>query len=296
MNETQRRFLRCLRDAQPGGMRRSSVPKTCLTLVESLQTCGAVEFRPASSGRGLALLIIDQMAFRSFVGARIPGGLDVDVDSILDRATAVQQLADAKAIRRAAGQGIFVRATKPGVLVHSVDGESPINVTQLTSQSGCAGFLLPIFRGWTFVGDIAVVENADAFWKHEVALPEVDLAILANGLMSTRLISWLSSPQMARCRITHWGDYDPIGVCEYLRIARQCPGRVCTYAPPEVDRLLARCGKRRLVTRQPTFLKRLRSSVADPHVRRMTDLFDKHRRGLEQEALLLPWSDVVPNH
>ena len=59
-----------------------------------------------------------------------------------------------------------------------------------------------------------------------------------------------------------------------------------TYAPAEVDELLPKYGKRILVTRQAKYLDRIRPRGTDPHVRRMIDLFDTHRRGLEQEVLL----------
>jgi len=288
VNETQRRFLRRLRDAKPDGLGRSSIPKSCGDLVESLQTCGAVELRPARRGRGIVLCITGQQAFRRFIEARFPQGLDVNVDAIPDRAAAVAMLADAKAIRRGVGQGIFVRSTKADVEIQSADGGVSIPVSQLTAKAGGTGIQLSANKTWTFTGDVVVVENADAFWRHDVVLPGVDLVILTGGVMSDRLLQWLSSPAMAHAHFTHWGDYDPVGVCEYVRLAEACPGRVETYAPPEVDELLPVYGKRTLVTRQASYLDRLRSRPFNSYVRRMIDLFDKNRRGLEQEVLLYP--------
>jgi hypothetical protein len=286
MNETQRRFLRCLRDSQPTGLRRSSIPRSCDDLVESMQTCGAVEFRPSMAGRGIVLCITSGKAFDSFITARLPQGLDIDVTAIPDRAAAVALLGNAKAIRHGVGQGVFVRATKPDIVIHSEDGDVSIPVSELTAKAGGSGIQLAPGKAWAFVGDIAVVENADAFWRHDDVLPDVDLAILGSGNMSARLLEWLASPEMAKCHIIHWGDYDPVGVYQYLRLADACPGRVVTYAPGEVDDLLPKYGKRTLVTRQPKYLDQIRSRESDPHVRRMIDLFDKHRRGLEQEVLL----------
>lgn len=286
MNETQRRFLRRLRDTQPAGMPSSAIPKSCLEVVQELTDCGVVEFRRSSSGRGTVLCIRSEKAFQHFVAARLPAGLDVDLAAIADRAAAVLMLADAKAVRTAVGQGIFVRSKKPDVEIQSIDGDVCIAVGQLTAQAGGMGVQLSAERSWMFAGNVAVIENADAFWRHEFVLPDADLAILGSGNMSTRLLHWLASPAMAQCRITHWGDYDPVGVCQYLRLADACPGRVETYAPNKVDRLLPRYGKRNLVLRQPTFLDRLRGRSADPHVRRMLGLFDQFRRGLEQEILL----------
>jgi hypothetical protein len=286
MNETQLRFLRSLRDAQPSGLRKSSVPKSCGRLVESLQTCGAIAFAPSGCGRGVVLHIGNPAAFLRFVSANCPQGLDVDTETVVDRASAVFTFADAKAIRRGAAQGIFVRATKQGVTMWTTDGKSCVDVSAATAQAGGAGIQLSQAKTWTFAGSVAIVENAETFWKHELALPDAEMAIFVSGQMSDRLMTWLSGQEMASCSITHWGDYDPFGVNEYLRLVRACGSRVSAHAPREVDDLLVKFGKRKLVIDQARYLDRLRPHQADPYVRRMTKLFDTYRRGLEQEIFL----------
>lgn len=261
------------------------MPVSCESLVESLRTCGAVELMRARSGRGVVLRIASEPAFRQFVAARLPQGLDIDARTISDHAVAAVMLADAKAIRHAVGQGVLVRAVKPRIRIDSTDGYASIPVSEMTATDRAIGIRLLAEKTWTFAGNVAVVEGAYAFWHYEWAIPNVDLAILGSGNMSGRLLDWLASSAMVQCRIVHWGDYDPVGVCQYLRLAERCPGRVETYAPPEVDELLPK-GKRALVTKQGKYLDRLRGHGNDPYVRRMIDLFDKHRRGLEQEALL----------
>jgi hypothetical protein len=135
-------------------------------------------------------------------------------------------------------------------------------------------------------GTIAVIENAEPFWYHERILPSVDLAIYATGNMSARLIDWLSSAAMANCSFIHWGDYDPRGLCEYLRLHEACPGRVTTYVPNDIELLLQRFGNRDLLIKQAKDLERLRDSQSDPIIDEMVGLFDQYRRGLEQEVLL----------
>lgn len=286
VNETQRRFLRRLRDSQPDGVPRSSIPRGCEDLLQSLKVCGAVEFRRASHGRGTVLCINSVQAFQLFLDARLPRGLDVALATIPDRATAVLMLADAKAIRQGTGQGLFVRSNKEGVELRSADGQVSIPVSELTVRAGGVGVQLSPTRVWHFSGHVVVVENAECFWEHERAVPEADLAVLANGNMSRRLLNWLASEAMMECRITHWGDYDPVGVCQYLRLADVCPGRVNSHAPPEVDEILPRLGKRDLITGQAQYFARLRRRISDEYVARMVSLFDRHVRGLEQEVLL----------
>jgi hypothetical protein len=285
VNETQRRFLRRLRDAQPYGLRRSAIPTGCKNLVESLRTCGAAEFSRASSGRGVVLRIVSDEAFERFVIGRLPQGLDIDMTTVSDHAQAVVMLADAKAIRRAVGQGILVRSAKSNVTIESTDGQGSIPVSEMSTVDRAVVIRLSSDKMWTFEGTIAVVEGAYAFWRYERLIPQADLAVLGSGNMSAALLNWLASPAMARCHIIHWGDYDPVGVWQYLRLAEACPGRVESFAPPEIDELIRR-SKRALVTRQGRYLDRLRSRSCDSYVRRMTDLFDRYRRGLEHEALL----------
>ncbi len=286
MNETERRFLRRLRDAHPTGVPKSSIPEGCKQLVASLQTCGAVVFNSSPSGRGIVLNLVNLEAFGRFVASRLPHGLDVDASSIPDRATAVRLLADAKAVRQALAEGILVRSTKPNVVISSVDDTATVNVSDQTAQAGACALQLSATKQWTFVGTVAVVENVDAFWRHDVVLPNIDVAIHGRGNTSARLLKWLGSPTMGQCQVIHWGDYDPVGVYQYLRLVKECPERVSAFAPEMVETLLPRYGKAKLITTQVEYLHRIRRHTADPYVQRMVGLFDKHRRGLEQEVLL----------
>lgn len=238
------------------------------------------------SGRGIILKLTNLEAFERFIGSRLPQGLDVDAIPIPDRATAVALLADAKAVRSGLAEGVLVRSTKPGVVISSVDGTTTVNVSDQTARAGACALRLSAERQWTFAGTVTVVENEDAFWRHDVVLPDVDAAIHGRGNASARLLKWLGSSAMEKCRVIHWGDYDPVGVYQYLRLEKECPGRVSVFAPEVIETLLPRFGKPKLITDQVDYLHRIRRHVADPYVRRMVGLFDKHRRGLEQEVFL----------
>ncbi len=286
MSETQRRFLRRVRDANSDGIPRSSIPKRCTHLVESLQTCGAAEFFPSESGRGIVFKISNPRTFSDFLNSRFPMGIDIDPKAILDRASAVLYLNDAKAIRLAVAQGIFVRSAKAGIEITTGDKASTVQVSMLTQEAGTAGLALSLERSWNATGQIALIENADTFWRYELVLPDIDLAILTGGNMSSRFLDWLASPLMDQCKLLYWGDYDPVGVYQYTRLASACAGRVEVYAPSAIDKLLPKHGKASLITRQYMYLDRLRDHDSDPFVRRMIELFDQHRRGLEQEILL----------
>lgn len=107
-----------------------------------------------------------------------------------------------------------------------------------------------------------------------------------TGARAGRLLDWLASSELAACPIVHWGDYDPIGLAEYLRLKSRCGTRVTTYVPDNLEPLLKRLGKRKLITGQADILNCRRAQTSDPHISRMIALFDKHHKGLEQELLL----------
>ena len=165
----------------------------------------------------------------------------------------------------------------------------------MTRVARGAAIVLSREDSWTFSGTVATVENEEAFWNHQRVLAGVDLAVYTHGKMSDRLLSWLGSEAMRQCEYIHWADYDPIGVSEYRRLARTCPGRVQFYLPDGLEELLGRYGNTKLIEKQAKFLTLLRKHTADPNVERMVHLFDIHRKGLEQELLLRLPADAAAN-
>lgn len=205
-----------------------------------------------------------------------------------NRADAVEQFGDAKAVGAGSVQGVFVRTSKPNVGMRRTSSPEIIDVTALTRLAGGAAILLGAGADWSFSGTVATIENEEAFWQHELILPEIDLAVYVRGKMSNRVLRWLASAPMAGCEFTHWGDYDPVGVLEYVRLKLACPGRVRLHVPEGLDKLVARYGKRRLIQagRQTAALSSLRLMEGDATVNRMIQVFDQHGKGVEQELLL----------
>lgn len=284
MSQAERRFLRNLLERIDQGVPQSSVPVTCGHMVEALTTCGAIESRPA--GRGEIIRIKNPDAFDRFVSSRFPLGL-ADPDELpSDRVDAVRLLGNAKTTLRGRYEGLLLRAIKPGIALVNQSG-STIQVTELTEMCGAAAITLEESRRYRFAGRIVIVENAEPFWRFEQEVPEADLAIYAAGRLSDRVLSWLSSEEMDECDIIHWGDYDPVGCAEYLKLKARCGDRVSLHAPPRVDALLPIHGKAALLADQMAALTQLRMLSLPPELRRLIELFDRHQRGLEQEALLM---------
>lgn len=286
MNRTELKFLKSLRDAPPEGLPWSRIPVSCEGLLTRLRTCGAVQIVPGQQGKRLR--VANAEAFANVVLTSAPQGLEALASLLTSRADAVEQFGDAKAVRAGNVQGVFVRAIKPNIVMRRTDIAEVLDVTALTRLAGGAALMLGNGMSWEFSGTIATVENEEPFWQHQTVLPEVDLAIYVRGKISNRLLRWLASAPMASCQITHWGDYDPIGVLEYVRLRRACPRRVQLYVPDELENLVSRYGKRCLVQadKQVQALCSLRNLEDDTTVGRFVKLFDQMGKGVEQEILL----------
>ncbi|MCC5785912.1 MAG: hypothetical protein JJU33_04325 [Phycisphaerales bacterium] len=284
MSQTERRFLRALRAQMEQGFPMSAVPATCKPMVMALETCGAVECR--RSGRGETIRVKNLDAFELFVSSRYPIGLEEPEELPRDRIDAVRLLGNAKTALRGRYEGLLLRSVKPGVAIVNQSG-NVIQIAELTELCGAAAITLEDSRRYRFAGRVVVVENAEPFWQFEQEVPEGDLAIYAAGRLSERVLSWLASEEMAECDIVQWGDYDPVGCTEYLRLKGRCGDRVSLHAPSRVDALLPVHGKTTLLTEQTTALTQLRRLALPPEVTRLMELFDRHQRALEQEALLM---------
>jgi hypothetical protein len=158
-------------------------------------------------------------------------------------------------------------------------------VAHLTELAGVAALRLED-RQWRYSGVLAIVENLEVFWNVEKLETGAQLALYAQGRLSGRILNWLSSPAMAQAQIIHCGDYDPVGLDEYLRLKIACPERSKLYLPSNLEDLFSQYGKRDLLGCNTAVLARLRKTE-DKEVRRVVKLMDRYGVGLEQEALLL---------
>lgn len=282
MRKAERRLLQKLRDASEDGVLLSSIGKSCHSLLLDLEQCSAVSKRLIK--RAIRVKVFNREAFDCFVESRFPLGVDVSAIDIPDRATAVEKFGDAKAIKRGAEEGILVRSVHRDSNLVSSNGASTLAVGELSAAAGGAAFRLTTTMKWTFPGSVVVVENAEAFWRYEQVLPDIELAVYTSGNMSARMVDWLVDYELLTGPLLHWGDYDPQGVAEYLRLADHRPD-VSSFVPKEIDELM-KYGNRSLLLRQSKILESIRKRADKPHVAYMLALFDKYNCGLEQECLL----------
>lgn len=264
---------------------QGKIPFSRLTNRDSARLQGLFEagvLKMQRSGAGKKVILQNREALDAFVKQNYPSGLDGIQRALSSRSKAVADFRDSKRSRAAGPPMILLRGF--GTCELHV-GNDVLPVARLTQQAGVAALCLED-RPWGFDGILTVVENLEVFWNFEKLGIDAQLAIYAQGRLSGKILDWLSSPGMAHARIIHCGDYDPVGLDEYLRIKTACPERTELHLPSNLEDLLSRYGKRELLKSSTSVLSRLRKTD-DQEVRRVVKLMDQYGVGLEQEALLL---------
>ncbi len=253
-----------------------------LERMRALFDAGVLEYRRAGAGRRVVIKNLE--ALEAFVDRLYPEGLgEIKDTGAPPRSKAVAHFRDAKRAMHSDAEPVLLRGFGDAVL-RSQDGELPVAV--LTRLAGVAALSLTDDTTWRFKGCVAVVENQEVFLHMEGPDLSCDLLLYAGGRISGRVLRWLGSPAMRECRYIHCGDYDPVGLDEYLRLVAACPGRVQLYMPSDLERHFIRHGKRELIKDSQGILSRLRKN-RDPVVKKVVDLIDRHGVGVEQEILLI---------
>ena len=263
-----------------GNLPSSRLAESDRTRLQSLFDAGVLEME--KSGAGKKVMVKNQEALGAFVMKNYPSGLEGRQEVLTPRSRAVAELRDSKRAREIGPLMVLLRGFGNCVLRA---GEEVLPIANWTKLAGVAALRLDN-RQWQYSGVLAIVENFEVFWNFEKLNTEAQLALYAQGRLNGRILDWLSSPAMAQTRMMHCGDYDPVGLDEYLRIKAACPGRVELYLPSNLEDLLSRYGKEELLASSAAVLARLRK-IEDHEVRRVVTLMDQYGVGLEQEVLLL---------
>jgi len=264
-----------------GNLASSRLPDRDCTRLRSLFETGVLGVE--RSGAGKKVVVKNKEALAAFVLRSYPSGLQGRTETLPPRSRAVAELRDSKKARETGPPVILLRGFDNCELRA---GEEVLSIAHWTELAGVAALCL-VGRQWEFAGVLAVVENLEVFWNFEKLKTGAQLALYAQGRLSGRILNWLSSPELAHARIIHCGDYDPVGLDEYLRLKAACSERAGLHLPPNLEDLMSRYGKRELLLgSNAAILARLRKTE-DQEVRRVVKLMDRYGVGLEQEVLLL---------
>jgi hypothetical protein len=263
-----------------GCLASSSLSARNRARLRSLFETGVLE--EVRSGAGRRVVVKNHAALDTFVQRLYPSGLEGITGQLAPRSRAVAELRDSKKARVSIGPTMILLRGFGSCTLRA--GEAVLPVAYWTELAGVASLRLDD-RQWGYAGVLAVVENLEVFWNFERLETGAQLALYAQGRLSGRILKWFASSAMAEARILHCGDYDPVGLDEYLRLKAACPKRSKLFLPHDLEDLFARYGKRELLGDNTAVLARLRK-VEDNEVRRVVQLMDRYGVGLEQEVLL----------
>ena len=281
-------FARLLRRVlEEGQAPRSQFSARSLRDLRSLFDTGVLS--QARSGGGLVVEVRDPATLAAFYRKRYPSdGQTVDGPP---RARAVGTLRSAKRVNRTDMEPVLVRALTP-VTCNRNGVHCDLHST--TNQTGAACLILETSRFWSLTAHIAVVENLECFLHFEKMGVPAEVALYASGRLSELALQWLGSPELSHCRFTHCGDYDPVGLDEFLRLKKSVGARVRLHIPGNLRHLVTTYGRRELLGDSSAILQRLRGA-SDHDVRSVVELLDETGCGLEQEVLLVDFGAGSPD-
>lgn len=241
------------------------------------------------SGAGRRVVLHSRTGLENWIGTHYPHGLDGRDDVQGMRAAGVANLRDSKRGGTVGATLIHLRGFGQASLRR---GGEIMPVADLTRRFGAASLRIDDTCTWSVSGRICTVENLEFFLRVEEIIPALDLAIYTHGRLSQQVIDWLAAHAAPDARIVHAGDYDPVGLAEYLRIATAVGARAQLFVPANLSELIERYGNARLLRESRKCLEDLHHT-SDPQVRQVVAFLDTHGRALEQEALLVDL-DVDP--
>ncbi len=268
-----------LRDS--GSIALSKVSRSSLAALKPLLEAGVVTRK--ARGRGGILQVEERDHLLKFIDSLYPTGMDVLHREGSSRSGAVLLHRNSKKHSSRSSIPVLLRGFKG---VHLTFQGSTLDVSEQTRFFGCAAFTLDGTAAYpVYSGRIATVENLEFFTEFHRISREKVLVVYTAGRASEMLLDWLSSPQLKNTTVIHYGDYDPVGLAEYLRIKNKRTDRTELYLPGNLEELVAKYGREELLAKSRKLMPGLRGS-SDEAVRRVVSVLNSTGRALEQELLL----------
>jgi len=248
--------------------------------------------REESRGAGWVVVVDKEDVVRRFADRQFPSGLFGESDTSEGRRTqALNRFGDTKAIPGLDFEFVLLRAFGNAEVFTTMSHQKiKVDAPEITRQTGCVALTLQDNEGMsespTIHGSIATVEGPELFYRYDWEAAGISVAILTNGRMSDRLLNWVSSP-MIEGQLTHFGDYDPVGLDEYRRLKERAP-RTTLYLPNNLENQFKEniYLKPALMEKSSALLPRL-AKTQDADILTVIELMRRYGGGVEQEVLLL---------
>lgn len=248
--------------------------------------------REEKRGRGSVVVVANFDSVRRFAERQFPSGLFGENDTSEGRRTqSLNRFGDTKSMPGLDFEFVILRAFGDAQVVTTMlNNKVKIDAPEITRQTGCIAITLHDSSDLTELpqvrGNVATVEGPELFYRFDWASVDVSVVVLTNGRMSDRLLHWVTS-SMIEGALTHFGDYDPVGLDEYRRLKERAP-RVTFYMPEDLESHFKenRFLKPDLMDKSSKLLPRLVQS-RDADILKVIDLMRRYGGGVEQEVLLL---------
>lgn len=248
--------------------------------------------REERRGGGWVVVVANQESLKRFVGRQFPSGLFGENDTSAGRRTqSLNRFGDTKSMPGLDFEFVLLRAFGGAQVTTKISSRTiKVDAPEITRQTGCVALTLQDTGDTTDLpflrGNVATVEGPELFYRFDWATVGVSIAILTYGRMSERMLNWVASP-MIDGELTHFGDYDPVGLDEYRRLKERAP-RATFYIPANLENYFKenKFLKPALMDKNSALLCRL-AEMQDADILTVMDLMRRYGGGVEQEVLLL---------
>ncbi|MDH2918843.1 MAG: hypothetical protein PXX73_06595 [Sideroxydans sp.] len=273
-----------------GEIARSKISSRIRKELSGLFDLGAL--REEKRSGGWVVLVTNVESVRRFADRRFPSGLFGEDDTSEGRRTqSLNRFGDTKSMPGLDFEFVLLRAFGDAQVVTTMlNNKVKIDAPEITCQTGCIALTLHDSGDLTELpqirGNVATVEGPELFYRFDWASVDVSVAVLTNGRMSDRMLNWVTSA-MIEGALTHFGDYDPVGLDEYRRLKERAP-RATFYMPEDLESHFKenRFLKPALMDKSSKLLPRLVQS-RDTDILKVIDLMRRYGGGVEQEVLIL---------
>lgn len=243
-------------------------------------------------GGGWVVVVAKQDSLHRFADRKFPSGLFGEGDASEGRRTqSLNRFGDTKSMPGLDFEFVLLRVFGDAQVITTMSKRKVnVDASAITLQTGCVALILQDAADsseWPCIrGNVATVEGPELFYRFDWAAVGVSVAILTNGRMSDRLLSWVTST-MLEGKLTHFGDYDPVGLDEYRRLKERA-SRATFYLPPNLENHFKenRFLKPELMDKSSALLPRL-TETQDSNILKVIDFMRRYGGGVEQEVLLL---------
>lgn len=232
------------------------------------------------SGPGKRVVVTDPGAFDRFIQKRYPSGLDAAINGAENRHEAVAIYRDSKRSKKSTREIVAIKVGSSKIKRNISLNGTALPVKEWCDIADVAALRLDDGGQLEIEGTVAFIENINVFYDFESLTHKHSYLIYTGGRISERILKSLNISG----QVTHYGDYDPVGCDEFLRIKGYFPNTLF-YCPENLENLFKRYGQKALVTKSNKVLMRLRS-CKDPQVKKIVALMDMYNRGLEHELLI----------